>query len=281
MSGKLLMVQGTCSNAGKSALTAGLCRYFSDLGVRVAPFKSWNMALNSYVTPLGDEIGRAQAEQALAARIVPSAEMNPFLLKPKGKGLSQIICLGKPKFDIPSGELGSKYRDFAFSVIDKAISSLRYEYDLIIIEGAGSPSEINVRSRDIANMEIALRYKAPVILVGDASRRGEPASIIGTYLLLSEAERSILAGIVVNKSYFSVEEQNRCKEEIFYRTGKSLIGFLPSLQNFQMADEDSVVLDNYVNNISKLQSKLDPYDLMAEAIRQCLDEKWLRKTAGV
>lgn len=244
MLGKTLMIQGTASNVGKSAVVTAFCRYFARQGLRVAPFKSWNMALNSYVTVSGEEIGRAQGEQAEAAGIVANGHMNPFLIKPKGDGKSQIICRGKALFDAGAGELGEKHREFAMKVISESLSHLRREYDLVVIEGAGSPAEINVRHRDIANMEVALLAQSPVLLVGDMEHGGVFASLLGTMELLAPQEQERVAGFLINKCRGEKTALLPGIKVLEERTKRPVIGVLPYLLGLGLAEEDSVALSN-------------------------------------
>jgi len=169
---KTLMIQGASSDAGKSMLVTGLCAYYRKKGLRVAPFKAWNMSLNSYVTAAGGEIGFAQGLQAAAAGIVATEDMNPLLLKPRGDGRVQVIVRGAPWKDITPGQLATQERDFALQVISDSLAVVARDVDLVVIEGAGSPSEVNVRPRDLANMETAFLAQAPVIIIGDFKRAG-------------------------------------------------------------------------------------------------------------
>ena len=195
---KAIMIQGTMSNAGKSLLTAGLCRIFSQDGFRVAPFKSQNMALNSYITEEGLEMGRAQVVQAEAAGICPSVDMNPILLKPSSDTGSQVIVQG-----IPVGTMAAReYFQKKQSLIPKIMESYRRldaEYDILVIEGAGSPAEINLKQDDIVNMGMARLAGAPVILAGDIDRGGVFAQLYGTLMLLEPEERAMVKGLIINK----------------------------------------------------------------------------------
>lgn len=195
---KNIMIQGTMSNVGKSLLTAGLCRLFRQDGCRVAPFKSQNMALNSFVTRQGGEMGRAQVVQAQAAGIEPDVRMNPILLKPTTDVGSQVIVGGKVQGTMKAMEYYRKKRDYIPAILE-AYHSLAEEYDVIVIEGAGSPAEINLKQGDIVNMGLAKLVDAPVLLVGDIDRGGVFAQLYGTLALLEEEERRRVKGTIVNK----------------------------------------------------------------------------------
>ena len=195
---KVIMVQGTTSNAGKSLITAALCRIFRQDGFKTAPFKSQNMALNSYITNDGLEMGRAQVMQAEAAGIEPDVRMNPILLKPTGDKGSQVVLNGKVFRDMTASEYYTYKQDMIPHIL-KAYNSLAEEYDIIVIEGAGSPAEINLREQDIVNMGMAEMADAPVIIVGDIDRGGVFASLAGTMLLFDEEERQRVKGFVINK----------------------------------------------------------------------------------
>ena len=195
---KTIMIQGTMSNAGKSLLAAGLCRVLKQDGYRVAPFKSQNMALNSFITKDGGEMGRAQVVQAEAAGIEPDVRMNPILLKPTTDVGSQVIVNGRVQGNMPAMEYYRRKRDFIPAVME-AYESLAREYDIIVIEGAGSPAEINLQENDIVNMGLARMVDAPVLLVGDIDRGGVFAQLYGTVALQSEEDRRRIKGVVVNK----------------------------------------------------------------------------------
>lgn len=195
---KAIMVQGTMSNVGKSLITAGLCRIFRQDGFRVAPFKSQNMALNSFITKDGDEIGRAQVMQAEAAGVEPSVLMNPVLLKPTSDSGSQVIVNGRAVAQMPAQDY-YKFKKQLVPEIQKAYDQLAQQFDIIVLEGAGSPAEINLKHDDIVNMGMAKMAKAPVLLVGDIDRGGVFASLYGTLALLTPEEQSFVKGFVINK----------------------------------------------------------------------------------
>jgi len=236
---KSIMIQGTCSNAGKSLITAGLCRIFSDLGLRVAPFKSQNMALNSYVTENGEEIGRAQALQAQASRISVDVRMNPILLKPTSDQGSQVIVMGKVIANMKVAEY-IKYKEKAWKQVTAAYNSLASESDIIVLEGAGSPAEINLRKHDIVNMRMAKYAKAPVLLVGDIDRGGVFASLVGTMELLTPKDKEQVAGFIINK-FRGV--QDLLDPALIYtskRTHKRFFGIVPYIADLNLPEEDSV-----------------------------------------
>ena len=235
---KCIMVQGTMSGAGKSMLVTALCRIFMQDGFRVAPFKSQNMALNSFVTPNGLELGRAQAVQAEAAGQPCDIRMNPILLKPTGDTGSQLIVMGEVRGNYDAKEYFRMKRGL-IPVILSAYHSLASENDIIVIEGAGSPAEINLREDDIVNMGMAELVNAPVLLVGDIDRGGVFAQLYGTVALLSPAERRRLAGTVINKFRGDSEllRPGLCQLEAL--TGVPVLGVIPWL-NIDIDDEDSL-----------------------------------------
>lgn len=241
---RTLMVQGTASSVGKSLMVAALCRIFSTAGLSVAPFKAQNMALNSFVTPDGFEIGRAQAVQAEAARIAPRVEMNPILLKPEGEMRSQVVILGRP---LAGGAMSfSEYhrlRPELTRVIAESLRTLRAAYDLVIIEGAGSPAEINLAGRDLANMHVAAKAGAPVLLVGDIDRGGVFAHLAGTMELLEQVDRARVAGFVINKFRGERSLLEPGLDFLRARFGVPVLGVIPWLERLRITEEDSVALD--------------------------------------
>ncbi|MET0287635.1 MAG: cobyric acid synthase [Polyangiales bacterium] len=242
MLARTLMVQGTASNVGKSLLVTALCRYFRQQGLSVAPFKGLNMALNAHVTADGFELARAQAVQAEACGIEPTVEMNPLLLKPEGNMSSQVILLGKPSGTRSARELFATGLDIKGEVV-AALDRLRSKYELVIIEGAGSPAEINLRSRDVANMFIAHAADAPVILASDIDRGGVFASFVGTLQLLTPEERARVKGFFVNKFRGDVSLLQPGIDWLTQYTGVPSFGVLPHLGALRIAEEDSLNVD--------------------------------------
>jgi adenosylcobyric acid synthase len=239
---KAIMVQGTGSDVGKSILVCALCRIFSQEGLKVAPFKAQNMSNNSYVTLDGREMGRAQVAQAEAAGILPEAEMNPILLKPSGNNGSQIITMGRPLRHMTAHEYYEN-KDSMLEIAKKAYESLSSEYDVIVIEGAGSPAEINIKDNDIVNMKIAEIADAPVILVTDIERGGSFAWIVGTLELLNSDERDRVMGVIINKFRGDMGILESGITMLEERIKKPVLGVLPFFTNIDVDDEDSVSLD--------------------------------------
>jgi adenosylcobyric acid synthase len=236
------MVQGTASSAGKSLLVTALCRIFAQDGVRVAPFKAQNMALNSFVTPAGHEIGRSQAVQAEACGIPPHVDMNPVLLKPEGEARSQVIVMGRPWQSLAAVDYYER-KQILWEQVIAALARLRERYELIVIEGAGSPAEINLRESDIVNMAIALHADAPVLLVGDIDRGGVFASLLGTLMLVEAEERRLIKGLVINRFRGDVRLLESGLEMLEERAGVPVLGVVPYLHDLHIAEEDSVALD--------------------------------------
>ena len=235
---KRIMVQGTMSGAGKSLLCAALCRIFTQDGYRVAPFKSQNMALNSYVTRDGLEMGRAQVVQAQAAGAEPDVRMNPVLLKPSSDTGSQVIVMGEVRGHMSAAEY-FRYKKQLFPEVLAAYVCLAGENDIIVIEGAGSPAEINLRADDIVNMGLALRVNAPVLLAGDIDRGGVFAQLYGTVALLQPEERERIAGLVINKFRGDLEILRPGLSLLEEKTGKRVLGVVPYLK-VDVDDEDSL-----------------------------------------
>ena len=233
-----IMIQGTMSGAGKSLLAAGLCRIFREDGYRVAPFKSQNMALNSFITSDGLEMGRAQAVQAEAAGTEPSVLMNPILLKPTTDMGSQVIVLGKPVGNMEAREYFRRKKSY-LPLIREAYGKLASEYDLIVIEGAGSPAEINLKADDIVNMGIAEMADAKVLLAGDIDRGGVFAQLYGTCALLTEQERARIAGLIINKFRGDASLLEGGLRTLRDLTGKPVLGVVPYM-DVHIEEEDSL-----------------------------------------
>jgi adenosylcobyric acid synthase len=236
-----LLVAGTTSDAGKSVLTAGLCRWLSRQGVRVAPFKAQNMSLNSTVTADGAEIGRAQAMQAAAAGVPAEAAMNPVLLKPGSDRTSQVVVLGKPYADVSA----VTYRRHKAALLDVSLAclaDLRSRYDVVICEGAGSPAEINLRATDIANLGLARAAQLPVLVVGDINPGGVFAAMFGTLALLSPEDQALVAGFVVNKFRGDVALLEPGLQMLRGLTGRPTLGVLPWTEGLELDVEDSLGL---------------------------------------
>lgn len=238
MAAKTIMIQGTMSNSGKSFLTAGLCRVFRQDGYRVAPFKSQNMALNSYITEEGLEIGRAQAMQAEAAGIRPTVDMNPILLKPTSRTGSQVIINGEVCGNMKAVDYYRKKTEFIPQILE-AFHRLSEQYDVIVIEGAGSPAEINLREHDIVNMGMAKMADAPVLLVGDIDRGGVFASLYGTVKLLEPDEQQRIRGLIINKFRGDVSILEPGLRMIEEKTGIPVVGVVP-MEKIDLDDEDSL-----------------------------------------
>jgi adenosylcobyric acid synthase len=237
-----LLVAGTNSDAGKTLLVAGICRWLARQHVRVAPFKAQNMSLNSFVTLDGAEIGRAQAMQAAAAGIEPTADMNPVLLKPGSDRRSHVIVRGHPYTEADA--LG--YRDHAKYLKNIALESLerlRQDYDVIIAEGAGSPAEINLRATDFANMGLARAAGLPVIVVGDIDRGGVFAAMYGTLALLEPADQALICGFIINKFRGAAELLASGIEALEQKTGRRNLGVIPWRAGLRIDAEDSLALD--------------------------------------
>jgi adenosylcobyric acid synthase len=239
---KALMVQGTGSHVGKSVLVTALCRIFHRKGYRVAPFKAQNMALNSFVTRNGGEMGRAQVVQAEAAGIKPTVDMNPVLIKPQTDIGAQVIIHGKVIGNFSAVEYHN-FKRVALNAVKESYNRLKQCYDLIVIEGAGSPAEINLKKNDIVNMRVARMAHAPVILVADIDRGGVFASLVGTMHLLTARERGMVKGFVINKFRGDITLLTSGLTLITKRTGVKVLGVIPFFKDIYIPDEDSIALE--------------------------------------
>jgi len=275
---RVLMIQGTASHVGKSILVSALCRIFKQDGYRVAPFKAQNMSNNSHVTPDGGEIGRAQAVQAEAAGVDTRVEMNPVLLKPEADHTSQVVLMGKPLRSAKAIDYFS-LKTQLWASVRSSLDTLREEYDVVVIEGAGSPAEINLKANEIVNMRVALYCGAPVLLCGDIDRGGVFASIVGTMELLEPEERDAVQGFIINKFR---GDQNLLTDGLNWlenRTGKPIAGVIHHYHDIHIPEEDSVALD--LPNRTPTQSQLDIVIIQLPHISNFDDFDPLTRESGV
>lgn len=285
---RVIMVQGTTSSAGKSVLVAGLARVFARRGYEVAPFKSQNMALNSAVTPEGAEIGRAQAFQAHAAGVEPHADMNPVLLKPCSPTGSQVIVMGAPVGVMQVREYHA-YQPQVWPEVTAALARLRARTQLVVIEGAGSPAEINIRHRDIANMAVALHARAPVLIVADIDRGGVFASLVGTMELLTPGERALVAGFVINRFRGDASLLDSGIEMLEQRYGVPVLGVLPYLTDWRGDEEDSLGIETIAQKpgapitvaVVRLPYISNYTDVAALAAENDVSVRWARTPADL
>ncbi|ABV88691.1 cobyric acid synthase [Shewanella pealeana] len=254
---KVLMVQGTTSDAGKSTLVAGLCRLFVRKGVKVAPFKPQNMALNSAVTIDGGEIGRAQALQAVACHLEPQIDFNPILLKPSSDTGSQVIVHGKALMKMEAedyfGKNAEGYRVKAMAAVKESYHRLTSNYDMLLVEGAGSPAEINLREGDIANMGFAEEVDCPVIIIADIDKGGVFAHLVGTLALLSESEQARVKGFVINRFRGDVSLLQDGLDWLENYTNKPVLGVLPYLHDLHLDAEDALIAAPEKSSDTKLK----------------------------
>lgn len=270
LSAMTIMVQGTASSVGKSAICTGLCRVLRQDGIRVVPFKSQNMSTKSFTTAQGDEISTAQALQAVAAGLEPTVHMNPVLLKPMGDRTSEVVLLGKGIGRTAGAEYRTKFVDIALEQIQCSFDMLARDYDVVVIEGAGSPAEVNLRDRDICNMRIARMADAPVILVGNVDVGGVLAAIVGTLELLEPDERDRVKGLVINKFRGDYGLLKPGLDFLAAKTGKPVLGVVPYIRGLNMVEEDS--LGDGARGSMKDQAALDALcDTLADCLRQSMD----------
>ncbi len=242
MSARTLMIQGTASHVGKSVLVTALCRLFLRRGLRVAPFKAQNMSNNSFVTSDGREIGRAQAVQAAACRLAPRSDFNPLLIKPENDRRAQLVVNGKAAGSLTPSDFGRIRREY-FPAVRESFARLTGEFDLVILEGAGSPAEINLREQDIVNMRMAREAKAPVVLVGDIDRGGVFAALVGTLALLQPDERCYVKGYLINKFRGDPDVLAPGLQMLEAQTALRCLGVLPHWGDLRVPQEDSLGWD--------------------------------------
>lgn len=240
-----LMIQGTSSDAGKSAIATAFCRIFAQDGHKTAPFKSQNMALNSYVTLDGKEIGRAQGVQAEAAGIVATVDMNPILIKPSRDAESQIVVRGEPYGNMKATAYRTDFYQEGLRIIEESYQRLARDYERIVIEGAGSPAEVNLNDRELVNMRVARLANAPVILVADIERGGVFASLVGTLQLLEPEDRERVIGVIINRFRGDLGLLQPGLDWFEQYTGKPVLGVVPFLPNLWIDAEDSLILQRY------------------------------------
>ena len=275
------MVQGTTSGAGKSTIVMGLCRLFSDRGYKVAPFKAQNMSSNFFTTARGSKMALVQAIQAVAARKVPDSGMNPILLKPLGEYRSTVFLNGRFYSEMYAKEYYEKFvMQQGFSIVLKALDNLRSENDVIIIEGAGSPSEINIAKYDIANMLLAQEVKAPVLIVADIERGGCFASIVGTMQLLKPAHRERVKGFLINKFRGDITLLAPAIKEVQKLTKKRILGIIPKIE-FNLPEEDSLIGSVRDKPDVPQESWNWQIDLVAKAIKESIDMERVSKVVGL
>jgi adenosylcobyric acid synthase len=278
---KLIMVQGTTSGAGKSTIVIGLCRLFSDRGYNVAPFKAQNMSSNFFTTSSGSKMALVQAIQAVAARKEPDPRMNPILLKPLGQYRSTVFLNGRFYSEMCAKDYYEKFvLQQGFMMVLRALESLRSENDIIVIEGAGSPSEINIAKYDIANMLLAQEVGAPVIIVADIERGGCFASIVGTMQLLKQAHRELVRGFLINKFRGDITLLAPAIKEVQKMTKKRILGILPKIE-FNLPEEDSLVGSMTRKSDVPRESWNWQIDLIAKAIKESIDMERMSKVVGL
>ncbi|HXV46976.1 MAG TPA: cobyric acid synthase [Nitrososphaera sp.] len=278
---KLVMVQGTSSGSGKSTIAIGLCRLFSDRGYKVAPFKAQNMSSNFFVAAGGAKMAQVQAIQAVAARREPEPKMNPILLKPLGEYRSSVFLNGRFYSEMQAKEYYEKFvLQQGFSTALKALDSLRDENDIVVIEGAGSPSEINIAKYDIANMLLAQKVSAPVIIVADIERGGCFASIVGTMQLLKPAHRSLVKGFLINKFRGDITLLAPAIKEVQKMTKKRILGVIPRIE-FNLPEEDSLMGTMAGKAEVPREAWNWQIDLIAKAIKESADMDRISEVVGL
>lgn len=276
MQAKTLMIQGTGSSVGKSIMVTAFCRIFRQQGLRVAPYKSQNMALNSFVTREGGEMGRSQVVQAEAASVEPHVDMNPILIKPEADTRSQIVVMGKPWKTLEAGKYYT-YSPELLSIAMEALNRLRNTYDMVIIEGAGSPAEPNLKKKDIVNMKIARLAGAPVFLVGDIDKGGVFASFVGTLALLDQQEQDLIKGFIINKFRGDISLLQPGLDFLENLTSKPVMGVVPYYHRILIPEEDSI----YKEQVGKGEHDIDIAVIYLPHISNSTDFEPLQQEAGV
>ncbi|HKX80732.1 MAG TPA: cobyric acid synthase [Nitrososphaera sp.] len=279
------MIQGTSSGAGKSTIVTGLCRLLSDEGYRVSPFKSQNMSSSFFTTSGGARIAGAQAVQAMAARRAPEPRMNPILLKPLGEYRSKVYLAGRMHSEMHARDYYEKFvMQTGFPKALESLDSLRKENDVVVIEGAGSPAEINIARYDIANMLLAEKTNAPVVVAADIERGGCFASIVGTISLLRPANKKLVKGFLINKFRGDMRLLEPAIKQVRRITGKPVLGVIPKIE-FELPEEDSLVGSGEHRakggEVIASESWNRQIDLVGKAIRQSVDMAAIKEIAGI
>lgn len=283
MKAKAIQICGTGSGVGKSVLVAGLCRMFLQDGFKVVPFKAQNMSLNSAVTPEGWEISRAQATQAAACGLEPSVNMNPVLLKPISNVGSQVIVCGRPVGNMSAVQY-YRYKSKIFPEVKQSLDKLMRENDIVIIEGAGSPAEVNLKKHDIVNMKIAKLIKSPVFLVGDIDRGGVFAWLLGTIDLLPASEKKLVKGFIINKFRGDKQLLENGLRFLERKSGKKVLGVVPYYKDIKLPEEDSLFFDQVKQKKKEgadIFSQDKEYNKLADLLRDSLDMKLLKEIIGL
>lgn len=247
---KSIVILGTMSSAGKSLIVTGFCRIFTRRGIKVAPFKAQNMSNNAAVCKDGGEIGRAQYLQAIACNIEPTVDMNPVLLKPEGNSKSQVIVRGKVWNSLNAKNYYERKR-YLWNVVVESLEKLKSEHELVIVEGAGSPVELNLKQNDIVNMAIAKYLNAPTYIVGDIDRGGIFAQLLGTYWLLEEEEKKLVKGFIVNKFRGDINLFKDGVGIIQEKSGVPVVGIVPYINNLILPEEDAATIDDFIQSHGK------------------------------
>src|SRR5213594_2291791 len=277
---RTLMIQGTASHVGKSLLVTALCRLFVRRGLRVAPFKAQNMSNNSFVTPDGREIGRAQAVQASACRLAPRSDFNPVLIKPESERRAQLVVNGQVAGSLETNDFGRIRRDH-WEAVQKAFARLASEFDVVILEGAGSPAEINLRDQDIVNMRMAQEARAPVLLVGDIDLGGVFAALVGTLTLLEPYEWRHVKGVLINKFRGDADLLAPGIRMVEAQTGLRCLGVIPHGGDLQVPQEDSLGWEDRSSGCSDRTDALAIGVADVPAISNCTDLESLAQEPDV